>query len=329
MARNALEELRRLHQPIADEFRDLRVIRKLAAPSDSEVVCVVPVFNERLRLPDTLRHNRQLGVDRFAVLDNGSTDGTLEYLLEQPDVDLYQTFLPFRNSIGGVGWVSTLIHQQYSPDRWVLWCDADEQLVYDGCAARGLHELCALLEARGQKSLPTVMIDMYSDTSIALTGLLPKQALLDRCPFFDGAGYRREEHGVEGILAAKSVRWGGGPMERVFRAPPGWLAKVSLMYWDADTYYWNPHVAYPFERNFGDITGALLHFKFLSDFQSNVAMAVQLNQHAYNSEKYRIFNHAIMRYGDFSLMYEQSRRYFGTQSFLDCGYMSPIQWPQR
>lgn len=49
MTRNALEELKCVHKRISDEFRSLRVVRKLAAPSASDVLCIIPVFNERLR----------------------------------------------------------------------------------------------------------------------------------------------------------------------------------------------------------------------------------------------------------------------------------------
>ena len=50
-----------------------------------EVRACMVVRNESLRLPSTLAHYRQLGVDRFLVIDNGSDDGTLEFLRGQPD----------------------------------------------------------------------------------------------------------------------------------------------------------------------------------------------------------------------------------------------------
>ena len=56
-------------------------------------------------LDDFLRHYRALGVDRFVVLDNGSTDGSVDLLARQPDVDLYQVprrFLPLRKQ----GWIN-------------------------------------------------------------------------------------------------------------------------------------------------------------------------------------------------------------------------------
>ncbi len=49
------------------------------------------VRNEALRLPSTLRQHRALGVNRFFVVDNGSTDGTLDLLAGEPDVHVFTT----------------------------------------------------------------------------------------------------------------------------------------------------------------------------------------------------------------------------------------------
>ena len=58
--------------------------------SRDEIRAFMTVRNEALRLPSTLRHHRTLGVDRFFVLDNGSTDGTLDYLAGEPDVTRFE-----------------------------------------------------------------------------------------------------------------------------------------------------------------------------------------------------------------------------------------------
>ena len=54
-----------------------------------EIRAFLTVRNEALRLPSTLRHCRELGVHRFFVVDNGSTDGTLELLAGEADVHVF------------------------------------------------------------------------------------------------------------------------------------------------------------------------------------------------------------------------------------------------
>ena len=69
---------------------DSRRIFKLAGACSAFMV----VRDEALRLPTSSTH-RTLGVDRFYVVDNGSTDGTLELLLDPPDCYLFRTDDPF------------------------------------------------------------------------------------------------------------------------------------------------------------------------------------------------------------------------------------------
>eukprot|EP01031_Cornospumella_fuschlensis_P042141 gene42141-51456_t len=61
-------------------------------------------YTEALRLPSTLDHHRRLGVDRFLVIDNGSVDGTVDYLTSQPDVHLFQTTESFAAANDGLHW---------------------------------------------------------------------------------------------------------------------------------------------------------------------------------------------------------------------------------
>ena len=64
-------------------------VRVLARPRPTDIVAVIVARNEALRLPDCLSHHRRLGVKRFAIIDNGSTDESQDFLLTQPDVDIF------------------------------------------------------------------------------------------------------------------------------------------------------------------------------------------------------------------------------------------------
>ena len=79
---------------------------------DSYPICVipgaVPVFfcaqNERRRLPHFLAHHRRIGAGPFFGIDNGSNDGTMEYLLAQSDCHVFSTRESF--AAGGFGMVT-------------------------------------------------------------------------------------------------------------------------------------------------------------------------------------------------------------------------------
>ncbi|GAA4443179.1 hypothetical protein GCM10023156_00030 [Novipirellula rosea] len=315
--------LDRSRQTAIKQVQSFQIIRRGEKLAQDEILVVMVVYNEEVRLPDTINHYRRLGANRFAIIDNGSTDATREFLQSQTDVDLFYTDLDFRDG-NGCGWASAMIHHYYGVNRWVICSDADEQLVYDDCESRSLAQLCSHLHALRIKSMPALMVEMYSDTSIGSTVLLKSQRLLDRCPWFDGEGYSRQVNYDD--TTGTQVRWIGGPSERLFGVDRGWQAKTPLVYWEPETWLWNPHVIFPFEHNHTPMNGVLLHFKYLSDFMGAINRSVQRQQHAAKSRKYKQFQKAMFDLGDPCLMNESSKLYVSSDSLIEPGLMSSITW---
>jgi Glycosyl transferase family 2 len=69
----------------------VRIDTRTISDIPGEVLTFMNVRNELLRLPQTLDHYRTIGVSRFFVTDNGSTEGTKEFLLTQPDCHVFVT----------------------------------------------------------------------------------------------------------------------------------------------------------------------------------------------------------------------------------------------
>src|SRR6188472_4186589 len=61
-------------------------------------VCCI-VHNAMYFLPAFVAYYRRLGVDRFVVLDDRSTDGTPEYLAAQPDVMVVESAIRYFEEI--------------------------------------------------------------------------------------------------------------------------------------------------------------------------------------------------------------------------------------
>lgn len=69
---------------------DLRVVAGKDTPSSGFTLLSL-LKNELYFLPAFLSHYRRLGVQRFVFLNDGSDDGSVEYLLDQPDTILVES----------------------------------------------------------------------------------------------------------------------------------------------------------------------------------------------------------------------------------------------
>ena len=82
------------------------------------VLTFMTIRNERPRLRYFLKYYRDLGVDHFFVVDNGSTDGGAEYLAGEPDVSLWSTDASYRTSRFGTDWMNWLKFR-YAHGHWI------------------------------------------------------------------------------------------------------------------------------------------------------------------------------------------------------------------
>jgi hypothetical protein len=187
---------------------------ELTLPNEG-VVAVILAYNEALRFPHFLDHYRKLGVRHFIVVDNNSRDGTGALLAGQADISVIETKKPYRDYKSV--W-RQLVCDRYLPDRWVIFPDVDELLVYPGWPDLSIGALTRYLDAAGYRALFTPMVDMYPEGPLKDMSYQPGESFLELCPWFDGDGYRynplKGSHGKRYKTPARHVF--GGTRERLF-----------------------------------------------------------------------------------------------------------------
>ena len=248
--------------------------------------------NEMERLPYFLEYYRSLGVDQFFIVDNGSTDGTNAFLLEQPDVSLWHTEASYKQAEFGMMWMNSLLNE-FGHEHWCLVVDVDELLVYPHHTTRPLKALTEWLEASLINSFPAMLIDMYAKTSAKCKlGQNPIEVLTH----FDAGNYTQRRNNRFHELWVQ-----GGPRQRMFfqgnpaKAPA--LNKTPLINWRKHYVYTSStHVLLPrslnrtYERDGGErISGALLHTKFLPDIVERADEEMQRAQHYEGSIEYQAY----------------------------------------
>ena len=292
-------------------------------PADG-VACVIVARNEFTRLKWLHQYYRTLGVTQFLLIDNMSTDRTVDYFLRQPDVKIFQTVENYRDSRYGVKWHNEVCARYYR-NRWVLTVDADEVLVFDGAEQPGaLRSLTARLDAAGDQALLTAMIDMYSEAPLDEMDYRPGDSLIEAFPLFDGDGYWFDR-----TASFPDTTVSGGLRIRRFwndrhdpRLPYLSMQKAPLVKWhDGFRYLSSTHEMTPCRVSME--TGALLHFKFLPDFHARALEEVERNQHYDGAREYRIYAETLKDPAKRSFRYPGSLRYEGPQTLISAGLIRP------
>jgi hypothetical protein len=281
-----------------------------------DIVLLSVVRNEFPQIISFLDYYRSLGISRFAIVDDRSEDGTLEFLLDQSDVDVFTSSKTYSESERGNFWRHDLV-RRYGVNRWYVMVDADEYLVYDGMDSHDLKDLAKWIQKQGMKHLLAPMIDMYPSGNLRDFPFDPSRAPWHVADHFDASGYDR-------TTSPQHVKIRGGPRSRLFGRHT--LTKYPLIFWDRLTIVNSIHGHLPYWRNHIDPHGVLLHFKFFSDFTGKAKVAVEENQHWNNASKYKEYLSGTIDKPEFSVMGDASRKYTGVEDLIDVGLAKSISW---
>jgi hypothetical protein len=290
----------------------------------SEGIVLCNVRDEIDLLPHFLKHYREIGVKRFAFVDNGSSDQTVPFLLDQSDCDVFQFTGSFQQSGFGMTWKNLLL-LTYLHAKWYFSVDADEHAVYDGWPGIGLDEFADRMSARGRSAVTAMMVDMYGPGPVAEAQVKPGGSLLDACPLFDGDGYKagfprnwREDN------FPRLNTWGGA-RERIFgrKNGIGMLAKTPLIL-EPNIYFYDPHTVLPVGLNFTTMEIALLHFRFSAALMGKIARVFEHRGHTQGSiDDYQLISDRMKADSKFGFAYSGSVKFEAPQQFIDRAMIGP------
>ncbi|MCX2697845.1 glycosyltransferase family 2 protein [Ochrobactrum chromiisoli] len=223
------------HIIAASRAAQLEFIQVAETDGNGKTVALMSVRNEMDRLSACLEYHRHLGVREFCIVDNGSTDGSFEFLKAQSDVNLYRTHESYKTSYYGITWINALFHK-HAKGRWALFLDADE-LIYLGNEEYKIDQYVDFLSSIGQSYLYAPMIDLYyfDDEKIkSVRGYHDLEIAL-----------RESRHDIDGYESGRMLNNGflslrGGPRGRIAQETGGaqpLLIKFPLVQHDDRRYF--------------------------------------------------------------------------------------------
>ena len=311
--------------------RDLSsVIDRTGKIAPGDILVLGTLRNEAVRLPYFLRYYRALGVSHFLLVDNGSDDGSREYLADQPDVSLWTSTASYKRSRFGIDWINWLA-RKHAHDHWTLTVDVDEFFVYPFCDTRPINALTDWLDASSIRSFGAMLIDMYPKGPISSQNYVAGQDPIETSSWFDAGNYTITRNAKFGNLWVQ-----GGPRARAFfpdkpeRAPA--LNKIPLVKWDKSyTFVSSTHMLLPRGLNLvydewgGEkASGCLLHAKFLNTFVEKSQEELSRRQHYANSGEYKAYATRLADNPD--LWCKWSEKYINWRQLEILGLMSKGNW---
>jgi glycosyltransferase involved in cell wall biosynthesis len=329
--------------------------RAIAPPAGSHSAFMV-VRNESQRLPYCIDYHRTLGIDRFFVVDNGSDDETREFLLSQPDCHVFHADGSFAAANYGMTWINRLV-ELYGIGAWCLFIDADELFTYPHSEKVSLPAFCRFLDRRKSEGVFSLLLDMYGANSVADAVYERGMPFLATAPHFDRHYEFRQKFSLsrngDPLVATEAV---GGPRLRTFypefRDAPPWkqavwrairrarrhplgaavglrklpaygiapdLTKIPLIKARSGLSWVSNHRCT--ELRLSEITGALLHFKFFSDFHDRARIEAARAQHWDGGAEYVRYASLVETDPKASLFFAGSGTYRSTQQLVDLGLM--------
>ncbi|MBM1815499.1 glycosyltransferase family 2 protein [Sulfitobacter pseudonitzschiae] len=315
-------------------FRKRRELTRIADRTSTirpdDILLFSTQRNEKIRLPYFLDYYREQGVNHFFIVDNDSTDGSADYLADQPDVSVWQTKASYKKSRFGVDWLNWLMIK-HAHGHWCLTVDPDEFLIYPFCDTRPLRALTDWLDASSIKSFSAMLLDMYPKGRLDAHPYQQGQNPIEIAGWFDSGNYTMSRNRLFGNLWIQ-----GGPRARVFfadqpeNAPA--LNKVPLVKWDKRyAYVSSTHMLLP--RGLNQVydewggekaSGVLLHAKFLDTFTSKAAEELSRGQHYSASVEYKAYAESLK--DDPDLWCKWSEKYINWRQLEILGLMSKGNW---
>lgn len=274
-----------------------------------------------------IAHHQALGAAHVVVIDNGSTDRTVEIAASHPGVTVVRNRMAVKRheSLMRAG-----IARQVLRGGWVLFADADEMFeppLLDG-ARQALPRLAAYLERHGYTALVAQMLDMLSARAYGETRGMDYAATLaafDR--WSPGALTALPYHAAENRLAwflrdnicdDPEVRLLIGGARRALFGEECYLFKHSMVRNRAGVDLMrHPHCAGGVRV--ADVTGVLRHYKLAGDWMARdrATVAAGIWDHAEDARRL-----AAVTEGDaFVPDLPDARVFSGTAGLIEAGFL--------
>lgn len=309
-------------------WRGSRVVqgpgRVSLGPADCAVVALVK--DAGFFLEAFLRHHQGLGARHILLIDNGSTDDTLEIAARFEGVTVVRNTLPAKR-------YESLLRAQIAArvlrGGWVLFADADEMFEVPLAGPGALPRLTAYLERHGYTAMVTQMLDLYAPLPYGQTRAMGYAEAVTRFDHFSLRGitwvdyHDREAVAFhwflrDNICEDVGVKLAIGGLRREVFGEGCFLSKHSLVRnRGAGPLMVHPHCTSGVRV--ADVTGVLRHYKLAGDWMARDRASVAAGTWEHAEDARRL---AMVGAGDgFAIAPAEPLVWQGTADLVERGFL--------
>lgn len=289
------------------KFLEKKINCKNLGENEPILICVVK--DDLLKIKKMYEHHMNIGVNKFVFLDNGSTDGTVEFLKSKDNVDIITCETKY-HTYAREAWINLLLCH-YGFNNWYLVVDSDEMYNYIGSEELLINEHIKKLHKKGINRELSFMLDMYSKKGLFQNA---NEFTKDYC-YFDCDTYEVSQN-------KRSITITGGPRKRNIKEKninkSFMLGKYPLFYFEKGDLQSNSHYTFPYYKNL-DIpcTSVLMHYKFIGNDIEKYQKRIEEKNYHNNSEDYKTYMNNYKNNKNLNFYYKNSKKYTDSYS-LKC-----------
>ena len=321
---------------------DLQLIKPWANENKDGVVLFTMVKNEAYLLPHFFDHYRHLGVNRFLIYDDKSSDSSLDILSKQDDCMVLTSENNYNDEvkprsekyppIRWCGYIKAKLPALVAPDGWTLTVDADEFLILPK-GFEHINHLIEELELRGLNHMTAPMVDFYP-SSLFSRNYDSRLSPFVGSPYFDSGplyGWKDRvrpkqfANGIRARLLKEFYKDDREAVMEIYGDHPISLAKtwkVPLLKQGCGVFLVNEHEINKVPDL--EIAGALAHFKFTPSLDEKTRHALRTGSYYNGSLEYRFLYAVMEKYKHRSLLSNMSRIFTGAESLVEADLLTVL-----
>jgi len=284
--------------------------------SSHEAVVLCLVRDGDCYVDDFIEHYQSLGFAHIVFLDNGSMDCTVEKACAHDNVTVLRCTEDYKHQKLKMRWA---LMRLFGVGNWHLSVDIDEFFQYPFMDEVPLDEFIGYLNENAYTSVVAQQLDMVPPCPMRQLRRSPIPSIHDSAWYFDTSTVDKTEYNVPNneVSNSRIKLWRGGIRRALFGTDTNVLTKHPLNFGDNKIVISSSHIVQ--NRRVADVSGLLLHYKFIGDVYGRVQAAVREGQYYRDSIEYRHYLNGFETRPEQGFLLPDSHRYEGHRQLLAQG----------